>query len=121
MLLFSHVRQLNIQTGGMTGSRTCVNWRITTPIAHEGELDPRLQFNDAGSLQIGSVWNLPSSYITGLCVRVIVAPENTEELIDAPLGLTVFGHQLRINELWGAESRVIEIIAGAFRNPNLFD
>jgi hypothetical protein len=92
-----------------------------TAISHEGELDPRLQFNDSGTLQIGSVWNLPSSYITGLCVGVIVAPENAEEFIDVPLSLTIFGQHIAINELWGAESRVKVIIAEAFRNPTLFD
>jgi hypothetical protein len=91
------------------------------PIAHEGELDPRLTFNDSGSIQIGEIWNLPSSYITGLCVGVMVAPENAEEFIDAPLSLTIFGHELLINELWGAEQRVKNIIAVKFRNPHLFD
>ena len=92
-----------------------------TPIAHEGELDPRLTFNDAGDLQIGSTWNLPSSYITGLCVGVMVAQENTQEFINAPLSLTIFGHEFQINELWGAEPLVKKIIADAFRNPHLFD
>jgi len=92
-----------------------------TPIAHEGELDPRLTFNDAGALQIGNTWNLPSSYITGLCVGVMVAQENTQEFINAPLSLTIFGHEFQINELWGAEPLVKKIIADAFRNPHLFD
>src|SRR3972149_1089717 len=87
-----------------------------TPIAHEGELDPRLTFNYAGDLQIGSTWNLPSSYITGLCVGVMLAQENTQEFINAPLSLTIFGHEFQINELWGAEPLVKKIIADAFRN-----
>ena len=92
-----------------------------TAIAHEGELDPRLTFNDSGSLQIGRTWNLPSSYITGLCVGVMVAPENAGESIDAPLSITIFGQQFGINDLWGAEGMVRKLIADAFRNPNLFD
>ena len=91
-----------------------------TPIAHEGELDPRLTFNAEGSLQIGNTWNLPSSYITGLTVGVMVAPENSQEFIDAQLSLTIFGHQFAINDLWGAEPRVKKVIADAFRNPRLF-
>ena len=92
-----------------------------TAISHEGELDPRLQFNDSGSLQIGSVWNLPSSYITGLCVAVMVAPENGREHIDAPLALTIFDRKFQIDELWGARSEVQSLICQAFGNPSLFD
>ena len=92
-----------------------------TPIAHEGELDPRLTFNDAQSLQLGDIWNLPSSYIIGLCVGVMVAPENAQEFIDAPLGLSIFGRNFKINELWGAELLVKKVIADAFRNPRLFE
>ncbi len=92
-----------------------------TPIAHEGELDPRLTFNDSGTLQVGNTWNLPSSYITGLCVGVMVAQENAQEFINAPLSLTIFGRELQIKELWGAELLVKRIIADTFRNPHLFD
>ncbi|HEY6644374.1 hypothetical protein [Povalibacter sp.] len=92
-----------------------------TAISHEGELDPRLQFNDSRSLQIGSVWNLPSSYITGLCVAVMAAPENMHESIDAPLSLAIFDRKFQINELWGAKSEIQGVICKAFRNPNLFD
>jgi hypothetical protein len=92
-----------------------------TPIAHEGELDPRLTFNDARSLQIGGTWNLPSSYITGLCVGVMVAPENAQEFIHAPLSLSIFGRDFKINELRGAELLVKKVISDAFRNPRLFE
>ena len=91
-----------------------------TSISHEGELDPRLKINDTGQLNIGDVWNLPSSYITGLVVGVMVEPENTGEHIDSNLSLTIFDNQLPINELWGAEQRVQQIICDAFRNQDLF-
>lgn len=91
-----------------------------TSIAHEGELDERLTFHDSGGMSIGSVWNLPSSYITGLVVGVMVAPENGQESIDPQIGLTIFGKHFKINELWGAEDTVKHVISVAFRNPNLF-
>jgi hypothetical protein len=91
-----------------------------TAISHEGELDPRLRFNDTGSLQIGAVWNLPSSYITGLCVGVMVAPENAHEYIDAALSLTIFDRKFLINELWGAKHEVQEAICVAFGDPKIF-
>jgi hypothetical protein len=92
-----------------------------TAISHEGELDRRLTFNDSRSLEIGSTWNLPSSYITGLCVGVMVVPENSQEFIDESLSVSIFGREFKINELWGAESRVKAVIAEAFHNPDLFE
>ena len=53
-----------------------------TSIAHEGELDPRLEFNETGSIVIGQdKWSLPTGYIVGMSLAVVVAPENTRELV----------------------------------------
>lgn len=93
-----------------------------TAITHEGELDPRLQFNDSGSVEIGSErWNLPSSYILGMSIAVIVAPENQAEKINDRLAFTLLGHQLRANDLWGQKTMVQKIICDEFRNPHLFE
>jgi hypothetical protein len=93
-----------------------------TPIAHEGELDPRLQFNDAGSVEIGAEhWNLPSGYIVGMSVSVVVAPENGSERVSDELGITLFGQQFRVNGLWGQRDRVRQLICEKFRNPRLFE
>jgi hypothetical protein len=92
-----------------------------TPIAHEGELDPRLKFNDSGTLTIGQTWNLPSSYISGLCLAVIVAPENAGEFLDTTITATVLKHQFNMNDLWGARDRIRQLIVENFRNPHLFD
>ena len=72
------------------------------PILHEGELDPRLHFNDSGGLQIGAKsWNLPSGYIVGMSLAVLVAPENARERVDEGLVFTFFGDPFNVNELWG--------------------
>lgn len=93
-----------------------------TPIAHEGELDPRLQFNDSGSLEIGSErWNLPSGYIVGMSVAVVAAQENEAERVAEDLGITLFGQQFRVNELWGQREKVRGFICEKFRNPRLFE
>lgn len=93
-----------------------------TPIAHEGELDPRLSFNDSGSVEIGvDRWNLPSGYITGMSIAVVVAPENLGELISDHLAITLFGRQLRVNDLWGQKVMVQQIICEKFRDPHLFE
>ena len=60
-----------------------------TPIAHEGELDPKLTFVDGGSWSIGETWNLPSKYILGLCVAVMVAPECKGEHIASEANVTL--------------------------------
>jgi hypothetical protein len=92
-----------------------------TPIAHEGELDARLQFNDAGSVEIGPErWNLPSGYIVGMAVAIVVAPENKAERVNDALGITLFGNQFRINELWG-QRQIHDFICEKFRNPRLFE
>ncbi len=93
-----------------------------TPIAHEGELDPRLQFNDAGSVEIGAErWNLPSGYIIGMSLAVVAAPENKAEQIREDLGITLFGRQLRVNDLWGQREIIRGIICEKFHDPRLFD
>lgn len=93
-----------------------------TPIAHEGELDPRLKFNDAGSVEIGAErWNLPSGYIVGMSIAVVAAPENKAEQVRDDLGITLFGQQFRVNELWGQREKVRRLICDKFRNPRLFE
>ncbi len=92
-----------------------------TSIAHEGELDKRLSFSNEHGLEIGYIWNLPPSYITALCVSVMIAPENSQEFIDTQIKLSIFGQKFEINELWGADLTVKKLISDAFKNPNLFN
>lgn len=92
-----------------------------TPIAHEGELDPRLHFNENGSLQIGpDRWDLPVGYILGMSVAVVVAPENRGERVSDSLGVKLFGHRFQLNDLWGSKDVVQKIICEKFDDPLLF-
>ena len=91
-----------------------------TPIAHEGELDPRLRLVNGGNWSIGEVWILPSQYILGLCVVVMVAPECKGEGIDGNARVTLFDREWELNRLWGAEQEVKAHVAATFQNPNLF-
>ena len=92
-----------------------------TAIAHEGELDPRLTFNIDGGLQIGKDrWNLPITYIVGMSLAVIIAPENAGERTADGLGMVVFGKQFVLNDIWGRPDSVREHICAMFRNKNLF-
>lgn len=91
-----------------------------TSIAHEGELDQRLTITHDGSLSIGEVWALPSSYITAMCVAVMSAPECIGERISGNATITIFGNQWQLNELWGANKKLKNSIAIAFQNPDIF-
>lgn len=118
-----------IATGNCLSNIVCDGISITdalykfgrTSIAHEGELDSRLEFNLNGSIQIGSEkWNLPIGYITGMCVAVITANENHAEYFDDQLAITVFNKQFPIELLWGNASDLKSHICSEFRNIELF-
>lgn len=92
-----------------------------TPIAHEGELDSRLSFNNGAGMQIGrDNWNLPSSYIAGMALAVIVAPENHGEKTADGLGITVFNKSFQLNGIWGKPEAVRLHVCEVFRDPELF-
>ena len=91
-----------------------------TPIVHEGELDERLQINEHGGVQIGRVWNLPASYITGLIIAVIIAPENFNEKISNGSRITLFDKQYRINDIWGQLEVIQATVCEVFNKQNLF-
>ncbi|WP_230683773.1 hypothetical protein [Pseudomonas lundensis] len=105
---------------GMTFERALYTFGRTS-IAHEGELDPRLSFNNGTGMQIGrDSWNLPSSYITGMALAVIVAPENQGEMTAEGLGITIFNKSFTLNEIWGRPEAVRVHMCEVFRNPELF-
>jgi hypothetical protein len=110
----------NISMNGVTFPEAIYKFGRTS-IAHEGELDPRLTFNDEGSLRMGHTWNLPSSYIPALCVAVMVAPENASEHISEPFAISFLGVTFEVNSLWGQEAMIQKMIASKFGDPHLFE
>lgn len=119
-----------VATGNCLSNIVCDGISITdalykfgrTSIAHEGELDPRLEFNLNGSIEIGSdKWNLPIGYIIGMCVAVIIAEENDAESFDDQLSITVFDKQFSIESLWGNGAELKSHICCKFQNDDLFD
>lgn len=89
-------------------------------IAHDGELDPRLSFNNEFGMQIGERWNLPSSYIAALAISVMTAPENSDEFIETNKTIRFYDHTFHYNELWGASNRIKCIVSSKFGRPDLF-
>ncbi|EPT7081400.1 hypothetical protein ACVR26_002239 [Cronobacter sakazakii] len=73
------------------------------PIAHEGELDPRLKITEDTVLSIGNEWILPVSYIFAMLISLIVAEENSNEFFITDIALTIRGKKYSLNNLWGKE------------------
>ena len=92
-----------------------------TSITHEGELDPRLNFNEKGRFTISNDrWDLPVEYIFALSVAVIVAPENVDEKISKNLQVLVLGERFQVNKLWGQRQFMRKSIEDKFRQTSLF-
>lgn len=79
-----------------------------TSIAHEGELDPRLNFENQTGLVIGHTWNLPPSFILGLVMSVVLAPENSSEKLEHEYSVSIHGTNYQIQSLWGQRQKVRE-------------
>ncbi|PSW53906.1 hypothetical protein [Photobacterium leiognathi] len=119
-----------VATGNCLSNIVCDGTSITdalykfgrTAISHEGELDPRLEFNLNGSIEIGSEkWNLPVGYIVGMSIAVITAKENSAEFFDEQLSINIFNKSFQIDSLWGNNSELKKHICNKFRNNDLFN
>ncbi|KTG28945.1 hypothetical protein AWR38_12635 [Idiomarina sp. WRN-38] len=91
-----------------------------TSIVHEGELDERLQINESGEIKIGKVWCLPSTYITGIIMAVILSTENDREKMAKEYQIQLFGNSYSANSLWGRRDIIEQRMCELWRNPNLF-
>jgi len=109
----------NIHVNGVTFPEAIYKFGRTS-IAHEGELDKRLEITDSDTLSIGEVWSLPASYIHAMCIAVMVVPENASEHLEHDGTVNLFGQEWKVNELWGAEAKLKAAIAAAFHEPSLF-
>jgi hypothetical protein len=93
-----------------------------TSIVHEGQLDPRLQFNTDGMLLLGQdKWHFPKGYILGMTLAVVIAPENVHEAEAAEFGFSLGGSWLELNSLWGQKVKVQQNIAAQFGVADLFE
>lgn len=80
------------------------------PIAHEGELDPRLEITEDNMLMIGSKWIFSTSYIFALMVSVIIAPENADEFFLKRIELNFSNKKFVANDIWGGAENIREAI-----------
>ena len=91
---------------------------VEAPLLHGGQLDPKLKFVEVGGLSIGAEeWVLPVQYILGLCVGVLVAPENRyRQQLKEDVVLRVLGQArlFSVNHMWGAQDLLRQQIRNHF-------
>ena len=105
----------NIHIGDMTVPKAIYLYG-RCPIAHEGELDPRLKITERKELLFGSDWVFPTSYIFALMVSVLLAPENADEFFIQNMELNFSQKFFSANENWGCAVSVRESIGLTKRN-----
>ena len=88
-----------------------------TSIAHTGELDPRLNFDNNSGMSIGQTWNLPPSFITGLILSVIIAPENAGEKFEQNYMVSIHGTEFNVSELWGDRQQIRDWMEAQYGRP----
>lgn len=88
------------------------------PIAHEGELDPRLRITENQELIIDTTWTFPSSYIFALMVSVLLAVENENEFFNKNFKISFCNITFNANELWGRAVNTRQIIGLTDRNKH---
>ncbi|NOU53108.1 hypothetical protein HG263_21645 [Pseudoalteromonas sp. JBTF-M23] len=92
-----------------------------TSIAHEGELDSRLEISTSEDIIINAnKWHLPSGFILGMSVAVITAPENIDEFIEMPFSIEIYGKRFNLSELWGNSPLIKDHIANHIKNTEIF-
>lgn len=80
------------------------------PIAHEGELDPRLKFTDTIEIRIDNEWHLPKIYIFSMIIAAITAKENANEFFVTDCIATIRDKPVHLNTLWGKASLLRELL-----------
>jgi hypothetical protein len=108
--IISHVATRNIfriECDGLSIPQAIYKFGRTS-IAHEGELDSRLNFDNKNGMSIGQTWNLPPSFITGLILSVIIAPENSGEKFEQDYKVKIHGKEFNVSELWGKRQIIRE-------------
>lgn len=88
-----------------------------TAIAHEGELDPRLNFDNKTGMEIGNTWNLPPSFITALLVAVVIAPENANEQFEGNYSINIQGKRHDVSSLWGKRHEIATWVEKLYERP----
>ncbi len=88
-----------------------------TSIAHEGELDPRLNFNNKHGMSTGQTWNLPPTFIIGLILAVVVAPENANERFSQNYMIRIHETEFNLSELWGNRQTIRDWMEKLYGRP----
>lgn len=117
--IISHVATRNIfriECDGLSIPQAIYKFGRTS-IAHDGELDPRLRFDNKSGMCIGAIWNLPPSFIIGLILTAIIAPENSNEKFESEYKLTIHGSEFNASELWGERQVIRDWMEAEYGRP----
>jgi hypothetical protein len=117
--IISHIATRNIfrvECNGVSFPQAIYKFARTS-IAHEGELDPRINFNNHNGLSIGQTWNLPPSFIIGLIFAVVLAPENQNERFEKQYVVSIHGTKFNLGELWGERQKIRDWMEREYGHP----
>lgn len=85
-----------------------------TSVMHEGEIDPRLSFTENEMAANKDNWRLPHSFILGMTLAVITAPENSTEKLRSEFYVELHGGRIILNDCWGNPSSIHRILNDKF-------
>lgn len=81
-------------------------------LLHEATLPSNLKFVEESIVKVeDGLLVLPASLVNGLIVAVVVAPVNKDESLPERYGITVGGHQIPANKLWGKKDKLLDLYA----------
>ena len=118
--IISHIATGNIfriECDGLTFPEAIYKFGRTA-IIHEGELDPRLNFDSKTGIEIGNTWNLPPSFITALLIAVIIAPENANEKFEENYLINIHGEKHNVSDLWGKREAFASWVERLYKRPS---
>lgn len=86
-----------------------------TSVMHEGEIDARLSFIDNGMILVNeNDWRLPSTFILGMAISVIISPENQDEELPPDICADIYGERFILNDCWGNPKKIHALLGAQF-------
>jgi hypothetical protein len=87
-------------------------------LVHEGGLPPEFAIHDQSYSVLGGNWKLSEDCVYSLILAVVTAVENASVQLSSEKLFPIFGQTFHLNELWGKEAEVKELIKAAWPKPN---
>ena len=88
-------------------------------LLHEAGLSDSFAFSESRHSMLGGKWLLSHHFLCALLVSVVTARENRGLAVRRDFSLNILGSIESVNDLWGEEDRIRELIAAAW--PTMLD